>query len=145
MVTAQASWKIRLGIYGGLPRTKRMYRRTKCRSESMRCLDRRKNSIMQNTIESRAVSRKALWTGYVLGALPVLLFLFSGTMKLMKPPAVVEGFKQLGFPERVILGIGILEIVCTILYVVPPTAVIGAILLTGYLGGAIVTHLRVGE
>ena len=91
------------------------------------------------------VSKKAHWTGYVLTALPALLFLFSGVMKLMKPPAVMEGFTHLGLPEKLATGIGILEITCTVLYLIPRTAVIGAILLTGYLGGAILATLRVGD
>jgi len=78
-------------------------------------------------------------------ALPALLFLFSGIMKVLKPPAVVEGFVKSGLPERIAVGLGILELTCTILYLIPRTAVLGAILLTGYLGGAIVTHLRIGE
>ena len=80
-----------------------------------------------------------------MSALPALLFLFSGVMKLIKPPAVMEGFTHLGFPEGLALGLGILEISCTAIYLIPRTAVLGAILLTGYLGGAIVTHLRVGD
>ena len=78
-------------------------------------------------------------------ALIVLLFVFSAVMKLMKPANVVEEFTRSGFPERLLLGIGILELACTLLYAIPRTAVLGAILLTGYLGGAIVTHLRIGE
>ena len=101
--------------------------------------------IMQTSTETSRVSKKALWTGYILSALPVLLFVFSAVTKLMKSPQMVEGFVKMGFPERLILGIGILELACTILYVIPQTAVLGAILLTGYLGGAIVTTLRVGE
>ena len=91
------------------------------------------------------VSKKALWIGWIMTLLPALMFLFSGVMKLMKPPAVVEGFTHLGIPERLVLGLGILEISCTIIYLIPRTAVLGAILLTGYLGGAILAHLRVGE
>ena len=73
------------------------------------------------------------------------MLLFSGIMKLVKRPAVVKGFAHLGYPESLALGIGILEIVCTLLYVIPRTAVLGAILVTGYLGGAIATHARLGE
>jgi uncharacterized membrane protein YphA (DoxX/SURF4 family) len=78
-------------------------------------------------------------------ALPVLLLLMSGVMKLARPVAVVEGFKHLGLPEYLIIPIGILELACTIIYLIPRTFVLGAILLTGFLGGAILTHLRVGE
>jgi len=100
---------------------------------------------MQTITEPAVVSKKALWTGYILSALPVLLFLFSGAMKLIKPPAVMEGFTHLGLPEKLAVGLGILEISCTLLYLIPRTAVLGAILLTGYLGGAVLTNLRVGE
>ena len=63
----------------------------------------------------------------------------------MKPAAVVEGFTHLGIPDRLALGLGVLELACTVIYLIPRTAVLGAILLTGYLGGAILTHLRVGD
>jgi hypothetical protein len=66
-------------------------------------------------------------------------------MKLVKPAPVVEGFVRLGYPESLALGIGIVELVCVVLYVIPRTSVLGAILLTGYLGGATATHLRIGE
>jgi hypothetical protein len=73
------------------------------------------------------------------------MLLFSAAMKFVKPASVVEGFAHLGYPERLALGLGILELACTVIYVIPRTAVLGAILLTGYLGGAIATHLRIGE
>ena len=91
------------------------------------------------------VSKKMLWTGRVMSALPVLMLVFSAVMKFVKPPGFAEGMTKLGIPESLALGLGILELVCVILYIVPRTAVLGAILLTGYLGGAILTHLRVGE
>jgi len=93
----------------------------------------------------KTVSKTALWIGYIMTALPALLFLFSGVMKLMKPPAVVEGFTKLGLSEKVITPLGIVEIMCTVLYLIPGTAVLGAILLTGYLGGAVLAHLHGGE
>ncbi len=80
-----------------------------------------------------------------MSALPVLLLLFSAGMKLARPAPVVEGFAKSGYPESLLLGIGIVELLCTVLYLIPRTAVLGAILLTGYLGGATATHLRVGE
>ena len=99
------------------------------------------------TLEYQAapVSKKMIWAGRIISALPVLLLLFSGVMKLAKPEAVVKGMEALGYPERLALGLGILEIACTILYVIPRTAVLGAILLTGYLGGATATHVRVED
>ncbi|MGH7571400.1 MAG: DoxX family protein [Gemmatimonadota bacterium] len=80
-----------------------------------------------------------------MSALPVLFMLWDAVMKLVKPPVVVESFARLGYPEGVALGIGILQLVCLAFYVVPRTSVLGAILLTGYLGGAVATHVRVGD
>ena len=100
---------------------------------------------MQPVTQIEPPSKKALWTGYVLSALPVLLLLFSAVMKLIGPADVVEGFGKLGLPESLAPGLGILELACTALYAIPQTSVLGAILLTGYLGGATVTHLRVGD
>jgi hypothetical protein len=75
----------------------------------------------------------------------VLFLLFDGVIKLMRVPPVVEAFARLGYPDSLATGIGLLELVCLALYVVPRTAVLGAILLTGLLGGAVATHLRVGD
>ena len=92
-----------------------------------------------------SVSKAALWTGRVISTLPVLMLLMSATMKFMKPPMVMEGFTKMGYPEHLALTLGIVELACTVLYVFPRTAVLGAILLTGYLGGATATHVRIGE
>jgi hypothetical protein len=73
------------------------------------------------------------------------MLFFSGSMKLVKPEDVVKGFEHLGYPEHLALTLGIVEIGCTLVYLIPRTAVLGAILLTGYLGGAIATHVRVLE
>jgi uncharacterized membrane protein YphA (DoxX/SURF4 family) len=97
------------------------------------------------TSEIEPVSKKALWTGYVMSILPVLLLLMSAVMKFAKPEPVVEGFAHLGYPESLALALGIVELGCTILYLIPQTAVLGAILLTAYLGGATATHVRVEE
>jgi len=85
-----------------------------------------------------------VWTGRVVSLLPILFLLMDGIMKLVKPQIVVQTTVQLGYPEDVILPVGIVLIVCTVLYLIPATAVLGAILLTGYLGGAVATHVRVG-
>lgn len=90
------------------------------------------------------ISKPRLWTGYILSALPALFLLVDGAMKLVKPPFVVEATVKLGYPDSVIVGLGIVTVVCTLLYVIPATAVLGAILLTGFLGGAVATHVRVG-
>ncbi len=92
-----------------------------------------------------AVSPAALWTGRVMSALPALFLLMDAVMKLMKPKVVVEGTMKLGYPEYVILPLGIVLLLCTLLYIWPLTSVLGAILLTGYLGGAVASHVRVGD
>jgi len=94
---------------------------------------------------SSPVSKTTLWIGRVMSALPALLVLLSSVMKLMKMAAVVEGFVRAGVPERLIIPVGIIELVCVIVYVIPQTAVLGAILMTGLLGGATITTLRVGD
>ena len=91
------------------------------------------------------VSKGKLWGGRIMSWLPALFLLVDGVMKLFKPAVVVEATVKLGYPENVILPIGIVLTACTILYLIPRTAVLGAILLTGYLGGAVTTHVRVGE
>ena len=95
--------------------------------------------------ENAPVSRKMFWTGRIVSALPVLALLFSGVMKVMRPAAVVRGFAHYGYPERLILLIAFLEIASTIVYMIPRTTVLGAILMTGYLGGATATNVRVGD
>jgi hypothetical protein len=103
--------------------------------------------LMQSTAlaQTPAVSRKTLWVSRIMSALPVLMLLFSAAMKFIKPAAVVEGFAHMGYRESLALGLGIVELTCTVLYVIPRTSVLGAVLLTGYLGGAVATHLRIGE
>jgi len=92
-----------------------------------------------------APSKAMYWTGWAISALPVLMLLVSAAMKFAKPAPVVEGMLKHGYSEDVILGLGVVELACTVLYLLPQTSVLGAILLTGYLGGATATHVRVGE
>jgi hypothetical protein len=92
-----------------------------------------------------AASSKMLWAGWIVSMLPVLMLVMSGVMKLLKPPDVIDGFTKLGYDPNLALGLAIVELTCTALYVFPRTAVLGAILLTGYLGGAVATHVRVGD
>ncbi len=80
-----------------------------------------------------------------MSTLPVLMLLFSGTMKFIPSPQLNEGFKHLELPIGFAPGLGVLELGCTMIYLIPRTAVLGAILLTGYLGGAVLTHLRVSD
>jgi hypothetical protein len=91
------------------------------------------------------MNKKIVWIGRALSVLVVLPFVMSATMKFLKPPEVIEGMNHLGIPMNLLTGLGILEVTCFVIYLIPQTAVLGAILLTGYLGGAILTHLRVGE
>src|SRR4051794_39778213 len=91
------------------------------------------------------VSKGLLWTGRILSGLVVVFLLVDGVMKLFKPAAVVEATLQLGYPDSAIVGIGILLLVCTLLYVIPRTSVLGAVLLTGYLGGAVASQVRAGN
>ena len=86
-----------------------------------------------------------LWTGYILSAFPVLMLLFSAAMKLVKPEPLVTEFVRLGWPDSVALALGIVDATCAIIYAIPRTAVLGAILLTGYLGGATATNVRIEE
>src|SRR5467141_2283252 len=100
---------------------------------------------MPSATQTAPVSKKMLWAGRIISALPVLLLLFSGAMKLVKPAPVVQAFAHLGYPESLALRIGILELACTVVYLIPRTSVLGAILMTAYLGGATATHVRVAN
>lgn len=91
-----------------------------------------------------SISKGRLWAGRISGGLPALLLLVDAIMKFVKPAPVVETTVKLGYPESLIVGLGAILLVSTVLYLVPKTAVLGAILLTGYLGGAVATHVRVG-
>src|SRR5262249_22071188 len=107
--------------------------------------DERLRARLQSGAQSASVSKKALWAGIIISALPSLILLFAGSAKLAKPPGIVKEFGRLGYPESVILGIGILELACIVVYIIPRASVLGAILLTGYLGGAVATHVRIGD
>lgn len=88
---------------------------------------------------------KSLWIGRALSGVAVLFLLFDAAMKLFRVPAAVEGTTQLGYPASVLVPLGIVQLVCLVAYAVPRTAIFGAILWTGYLGGAIATHVRLGN
>ena len=90
-------------------------------------------------------SSKLVWTGRVLSFLAGAPFALSGVMKILMVQPVIEGFAKYGWPQSLLIPIGILELVCVALYFIPPVAVFGAILLTGYIGGAIATDLRIGN
>jgi len=94
---------------------------------------------------SATATQAKRWAGLILTALPVLFLLFDGVIKLLELDPVVESFARLGYPESVARGIGLLELVLLALYLAPRASVLGAILLTGYLGGAVSTHVRIGD
>lgn len=94
---------------------------------------------------SPPVSTKALWAGRILSAIPVLMLSFSAAMKFAQGREVVEGMAKFGYPQGVIVTLGIVELACVVLYVIPQTSVLGAILMVAYLGGATATHVRVSD
>jgi len=96
-------------------------------------------------MDSENISNTRVWIGRIASGLPALFLLVDGVMKLIKPAVVVETTMKLGYAESTILPLGLLLIACTIVYLIPRTAVLGAILLTGYLGGAVATHVRAAE
>jgi len=94
--------------------------------------------------QTAPVSKKMLWTGRIMTALVVLFLLMDGVMKLFNPTPVVEGMTKLGYPLSLTSVIGIVLLICVVLFAIPRTSILGAILLTGYLGGAVASQLRVG-
>lgn len=96
-------------------------------------------------MESTSISKTQLWAGRIFSALPTSFLLVDAVAKLAKPAPVIEGTVKLGYPESSIVLLGIILLICTVLYIIPRTAFLGAILLTGYLGGAVATHVRVGN
>jgi hypothetical protein len=100
---------------------------------------------MQSTTQTAPVPKAKLWAGRIMSALAVLFLLFDSVIKVMKLAPAVEGTTQLGYPESVVVGIGIIELVCLVVYLIPRTTVLGAVLLTGYFGGAIASHVRIGS
>ncbi len=99
---------------------------------------------MPSDTQTAPVSKKMLWTGRIMSALVVLFLLMDGVMKLINPAPVVEGMTKLGYPLSLTSVIGIVLLVCVIVFAIPRTSILGAILLTGYLGGAVASQLRVG-
>ncbi len=88
---------------------------------------------------------KRPWAGHIVSALPVLFLLMDAVGKFIRPEQVVTGTVDLGYQESVIVPLGVILLVCTVLYIIPRTSVLGAILLTGYLGGAVATHVRIAN
>jgi hypothetical protein len=94
-----------------------------------------------------SVSTPARWLGRVLSGLVIVFLLFDGAIKLVPWPVVTETMDRIGYgsSETLARSLGIITIVCTVLYSIPPTSILGAILLTGYLGGAMASHMRIGS
>ena len=102
---------------------------------------------MEAVIENTSVpaSKKMVWAGYVVSALPVLLLLFSASGKFLKPEGMEVNVIPLGWRMDQMTVLGIVELACVVIYLIPQTAVLGAILLTAYLGGATAAHARIGD
>ena len=91
------------------------------------------------------VSKKSLWAGRIISALVVLFMVFDGVVKVLRLTPAIEGTLSLGYPVSVVFPLGMIVLVCILLYLIPQSSVLGAILLTAYLGGAVATHVRVGN
>jgi len=101
---------------------------------------------MSTIAETAPVSKPARWTGRVLSGLVVVFLLFDGAVKLVPWPIVTETMDKIGYGSSESLRtLGFITIACTVLYSIPPTSILGAILLTGYLGGAMASHVRIGS
>jgi len=101
--------------------------------------------LLLSTQSIVAHSRKLLWTGRIVSALAALFLLFDAIIKVLSLPPAVEGTVRLGYPVSVVVPIGLTLLLCVVLYLVPGTSVLGAILITGYLGGATATQVRVED
>jgi hypothetical protein len=102
---------------------------------------------MPTMVETAPVSKPAIWIGRVLSGLVILFLLFDGAIKLVPWPVVTETMDRIGYgsSEALARSLGVITLACTILYAIPPTSILGAVLLTGYLGGAMASHVRIGS
>jgi DoxX-like protein len=100
---------------------------------------------MPSTTQTNPPSKRVLWTGRILSGAMIAFMIMDAVMHMTKIDPVVQASARLGFPLELVFGLGIVELVCTILYAYPRTSVLGAVLLTGYLGGAVAMHLRIGS
>jgi DoxX-like family len=111
---------------------------------AIRCLYLR-NEFKEEAAMTTISPTAQVWIGRVLSGVAVLFLAMDATMKVLQLPVAVEGTKKLGYPAGVVLPLGIVQLVCLAAYLIPRTRVLGAILWTGYLGGAVATHVRVGD
>jgi DoxX-like family len=102
---------------------------------------------MSTIAETAAVSRPMLWLGRVFSGFVIVFLLFDGAIKLVPWPVVTETMHRMGYgsSESLARTLGVITVACTVLYAIPPTSILGAILLTGYLGGAMASHVRIGS
>jgi len=100
---------------------------------------------MQTAAQSAPVSNKSLWAGRILSGLGIAFLLFDSSMKLMKAAPVLEAMPKLGWPVSLTVPLGAILLLCVLVYAIPQTSTLGAILLTGWLGGAVATHTRIGD
>jgi hypothetical protein len=100
---------------------------------------------MQAATYTIPTSRTTHWIGYAISALGVLFLILDAVIKVLRLAPAIEATVQLGYPEHLVLTIGLVELACLVVYMIPRTAVLGAILMAGYLGGAVTTHLRIGS
>lgn len=100
---------------------------------------------METRTQSQETPRTRIWAGRILSTLAILFLIIDGVIKLFKPEFVVKANMQLGNPESAVVPLGIILLVCVAIHMIPRTAVFGAVLLTGYLGGAVASQLRIGE
>jgi hypothetical protein len=101
-------------------------------------------SLSSNT-DVVTISRKSIWTGRIISAIPVLFLIFDAFIKFTNIAPVIDAFQRLGIPVSLAKVIGTLELICLVLYLIPRTSIFGAILFTGFLGGAVAIHVRVGD
>ena len=97
--------------------------------------------------ESHEISKPARWTGRILSGFVIVVLLLDGAIKLVPWPVVTQTMDQMGYgsSESLARTLGVITVICTVLYAIPPTSILGAILLTGYLGGAMASHVRIGS
>src|SRR5262249_48885194 len=101
--------------------------------------------LLEFTMTTAPEARGQLWAGRVISAVCVLFLLMDGVLKLVNPEFVIEASERLGYPPRLAVALGVLLLACTMLYLIPWTSVLGAVLLTGYLGGAVASHVRISD
>jgi DoxX-like family len=102
--------------------------------------------MMENLTDGPVtISKARLWTGRVIGAWIALFLAFDTVVKVLKLTVAVEGTTRVGYPEHVVVALGVVELICLVAYVIPRTSIAGAVLLTGYLGGATATQVRVED